>query len=196
MRLDELNIYEIGTQRQIAGVIYTGRGQTLLCLFPDEELEGETATLQMSVEEWERFVQQTDRVEVEALELSADGKLTKTILRKSARQITQGVNWTVFKRDFYRCRYCGKQGGDNGCVLTVDHLVLWEKMGPSIEANLLTACKKCNKTRGNMEYADWLKHPYYRQVSKGLPPAIIEANKEVLDTLPSIPRRQVEGSRR
>lgn len=196
MRLDDLNIYEVGTTRQIVGVIYAGEGQQLLCYFPDGNDGSPLEPMEMSVAEWERFVKQTDAVEVEAIEQAADGKLTKVILRKSARVITQGVNWTVFKRDHYRCRYCGKEGGDNGLVLTVDHLVLWEKMGPSTAENLLTACKKCNKVRGNTEYEDWLQSPYYKQVSRGLPAAIVERNQRVTGTLAGIPRRVMGGKRR
>jgi len=196
MRFEDLNLHSIGTTIQIAGAIYVGEGKTLLCYFPGDREDLPVEALEMDIAEWERFIQQTDHVEVECLALAENGDQMKVILRKSARQITQGVNWVVFKRDHYRCRYCGKQGGDNGLVLTVDHLVLWEHMGPSIEANLLTACKKCNKVRGNVLYEDWLKHPYYRDVSRGLPPAIVEANKAVAATLKDIPRRKVEGSRR
>ena len=196
MKFDELNIYEVGTTRQIVGVIYAGEGVQLLCYLPDGDDDSPVEKLAMTVEEWERFIQQTDRVEVEALEQAADGKLVKTILRKSARQITQGVNWTVFKRDHYRCRYCGKQGGDNGLVLTVDHLVLWEEMGPSTAENLLTACKKGNKVRGNQQYADWLQSRYYKRVSRGLPAAIVERNERVTGTLAGITRRVQGGKRR
>lgn len=196
MRFDELDLYKVGHTIQIVGVIYAGEGKTLLCYLPGDRENLPAEELEMTISEWERFVQQTDLVEVECLAKAENGDLVKVLLRKSARQVTQGVNWAVFKRDHYRCRYCGKQGGENGLVLTVDHLVLWEHMGPSIEANLLTACKKCNKVRGNILYEDWLRHPYYRDVSKGLPPAIIEANKAVAATLKSIPLRQVEGSRR
>jgi 5-methylcytosine-specific restriction endonuclease McrA len=38
-------------------------------------------------------------------------------------------------------------------------------MGASVEDNLITACRKCNKTRGNMLYEDWLNSDYYKKVS-------------------------------
>lgn len=196
MKFEDLDLFTIGTDRQMAGVVFTGLGETLLCLFPQEDLEGAVVELPMSMGDWERFLQQTDRLEVEAVELSDKGQLVKTILRKSARQISQKISWAVYKRDHFRCRYCGSQGGDSGTTLTVDHLVLWEKMGPSIEANLVTACRRCNKVRGNTEYDDWLKSSYYQGVSRHLPPAILEANKAVASTLARIPRRKVAGKRR
>lgn len=81
----------------------------------------------------------------------------KTVLRKSQRQIDQKIAWEVFKRDDYRCVYCGH---DN-LPLTVDHLVLWEEMGNTVAENLVSACKKCNHTRGNKSLTEFLKSDYY-----------------------------------
>ncbi|GAG09150.1 unnamed protein product, partial [marine sediment metagenome] len=90
----------------------------------------------------------------------------------------------------YKCRYCGR----DDVPLTVDHLVLWEDGGPSIEENLVSACRKCNKKRGNTEYSDWLQHPYYLKVSAALLPCHQEKNEKLAPTLPGIPR--VVGKRR
>jgi len=65
--------------------------------------------------------------------------------------------------------------------------VLWEDGGPTTVENMVAACRKCNKTRGNTEYSKWLKHSYYRKVSSGLTPAAREANAALLDTLGDIP---------
>lgn len=72
--------------------------------------------------------------------------------------------------------------------LTVDHLVLWEEGGPSIPTNLVAADRRCNKTRGNMRYEDWLNSSYYRKVSKRLTTQQRDANRALLDTLDAIPR--------
>jgi 5-methylcytosine-specific restriction endonuclease McrA len=109
--------------------------------------------------------------------------LKKAILRKSTRQIDAGVSWRVFKRDEYTCRYCGK----DDVPLTVDHLVLWEKGGPTIEDNLVACCKKCNKKRGNMKYEDWLVSDYYKKVSKNLSAEIRELNCVTKFSLSTIP---------
>ena len=79
--------------------------------------------------------------------------------------------------------------------MTVDHLVLWEDGGPSIEENLLAACRKCNKKRGSISYPDWLNHPYYKTVSEGLTPEVRQLNIELVDTLDSIPLRVHKKSR-
>jgi 5-methylcytosine-specific restriction endonuclease McrA len=72
--------------------------------------------------------------------------------------------------------------------MSVDHLVLWEEGGPTIEVNLITACKKCNKVRGNTSYAEWLKHPRYKNVSAKLKPEVRAANEALLATLDAIPK--------
>ena len=59
-------------------------------------------------EDWKKVLRQTDLLETEVLALSEDGKLTKAILRKSQRQIEARISWNVFRRDGYRCRYCGR----------------------------------------------------------------------------------------
>lgn len=48
----------------------------------------------------------------------------------------------------------------------------------------MAACKKCNKTRGNTQYHDWLHHPYYRRrVSKALSEEGRMRNHRLLATL-------------
>jgi len=186
MKFSELPLLKVGDTIQMVGAIYEGEGDTFLCFFPGEFESGTTRLqrLEMSLEEWQTFIRQTDLLETEVLTKAADGTLAKAILRKSQRQIDQNVSWRVFRRDEYRCRYCYR----DDAPLTVDHLVRWEEGGPSIEANLLSSCKKCNKVRGDTSYEDWLSHPYYRKVSGNLPEKISKSNEAILPTLDAIPR--------
>jgi len=183
-KFENLDLLQVGNTIQLAGAIWTGGDKTLLCLFPGEEMPMPVDTLEMTVDEWQKFLRQTDIMEVEVLAEAADGKVAKAIIRKSSRQIAQHTSWVVYRRDDFKCRYCGR----DDVPLTVDHLVLWEKGGPSTEANLLSACKSCNKTRGNTEYADWLNHPYYKAKSAGLSEAVRLANEALIPTLDDIPR--------
>ena len=144
----------------------------------------------MNLEDWKKFFRQTDTLKTEVFSQN-DGQFIKTIVRKCERQIDQFVSWRVFQRDHYSCRYCNK----TGIPLTVDHLILWENGGPSIEENLLTACKKCNKTRGRMEYTNWLDSDYYIQISKNLPIDIVRKNEYLASTLSSIPLKINKKSR-
>jgi 5-methylcytosine-specific restriction endonuclease McrA len=184
--LDELDLLQLGHTIQVGGVVYAGEDTLYVCTLPDEPLEDRKVVyLDLDQEDWKAVIRQTDLLETEILAKDDENKLVKTIVRKSTRQIEQGVSWAVFKRDHYHCRYCGADDRP----LTVDHLVLWEDGGPSIESNLVACCRKCNKTRGRMPYPDWLHSKYYKKVSANLPNAIRWANQDLVDTLDSIPLR-------
>ena len=191
MKLGDLDLLSFGHTIQMAGAIYQGEGKTFLCFFPEDKNDLPTEVLELSQADWEELVKQTDLLQTEVLTNSSDGKLAKVIVRKSQRQIEQGVSWAVWKRDSYACRYCSA----DSVPLTVDHLVCWEDGGPSIEANLLSACRKCNKVRGNLPYEDWLNHPHYLKVSQRLPPDVREANAALIHTLAGIPRKLHVSSR-
>ncbi len=205
LKLKDINLLAVGNTIQLVGAIWKGEGRMLLCMFPEhhgglydepsaefhygtDDEPGEKVpvrTLNMNSDEWNKFIRQTDLLETEVLAKDADGKVAKIIIRKSGRQISQTVCWEVYNRDGYKCRYCG---AGPGIPLTVDHLILWEEGGPSIRENLLTSCRKCNKTRGNTPYAEWIESFYYKRVSRGISALTREDNLAVVATLASIPR--------
>lgn len=185
IKLQDINILDIGNEIQITGAIWSGKGKHYLCFVPDEFDKDDNydfELLAMDVNDWEKFIKQTDLLETEILARDSSGGLVKILMRKSTRQIDNKIQWKVFQRDAYTCRYCGS----TGVPLTVDHLILWENGGATIEKNLVSACKKCNKTRGNTEYEEWLQHPYYIRVSEKLPEAIKQKNTELVSTLDTI----------
>jgi hypothetical protein len=188
MRLSDLNILDFGNSIQMTGAVFSSDDTSYLCMFPGEELRN-SDTLVMDTEDWKNLIHQTDMMETEILAKAADGALVKIIYRKSQRNIDQVVSWKVFRRDNYTCRYCGA----DSVPLTVDHLVCWESGGPSIESNLLTSCKKCNKIRGNKSYAEWLRHPRYLETKKKLSQQVQQANEAILATLDAIPRQHVRS---
>ena len=192
MKLNELNFYDIGNKLGLVGAVFGDDDQAYLLLFPDQSYPDKVKLLELTLDDWKKVVKQLDILEVEVLRKGKDGNLGKAILRKTQRLIEQRVSWAVFKRDGYKCRYCGK----DDVPLTVDHLVLWENSGPSTEDNLLAADRKCNKTRGNLEYKDWLEHPYYRKVSQNLTEAERKANQDLLPTLAAIEKRVAERESR
>lgn len=183
--LDEIGIYNIGTTVQIVGLILSGPNSNMAVPFPDEDCPAVMAmeTLAMDTEDWARFMNQSDILEVEAWPM-------KAILRKSQRQIDASVSWAVFKRDGYRCRYCAKEG-----PLTVDHIILWEAGGPSTEENLISSCKKDNRTRGSMPYDDWIHSDQYKKISKDLSPDFKERNLLVLERLFDLEKLKVSHVR-
>jgi len=193
-KFEDLDILKIGNSIQLAGALWIGEGKNYLCLFPEESLTSDSfEVLEMNSDQWVEFLRQSDLLETEVLTKASDGSVTKAILRKSARQVAQQVSWSVYLRDNWKCRYCG---AGPGIPLTVDHLVLWESGGPSIPGNLLSACKKCNKARGNTPYAEWLQSKFYRRVSQGLSALVRQDNLDIVPTLDAIPRNLHKPSKR
>jgi hypothetical protein len=184
--LEQLSLLELGNTIQVSGVIYADAEVVYLCMMPEEPIGDRVLrVLDLDTEAWKKIIRQTDLIETEVLENAPDGKLAKIIVRKSTRQIEQGISWAVYRRDGYKCRYCGA----DDVPLTVDHVIPWEAGGPSIEENLVTSCRKCNKTKGKTPFPEWLEHPFYRKRSQQLAPEVRRQNEELLGVLDSIPLR-------
>ena len=192
MRFQDLDILDVGNSIEIIGAIYqNARTQdVLLCPFPGEMLsKAPPIPLYMSLEEWQTFIQQSDLLNTQVDTKDANGSITKAIVRKSQRQIDARLQWKMFKTTNFRCAYCWTDDSP----LTVDHLVSWESGGPTIEANLLPSCRKCNKTRGNKQYSDWLEDDYYLKVSRNLPLDRVRMNEELVRTLGGIKRVYIKS---
>lgn len=184
LQLKDINLRSIGNTKQLVGGVWAGDGKAYILYFPEYGEEYPAEVVKMNHEDWKALLHQSDKVEVEVLASLDDPTIHKAIVRKCERVIDAQVSWNVYRRDGYACRYCAA----DKVPLTVDHLVLWEDGGPSIEANLLTSCRKCNKIRGDTPYAQWLRHPYYLDKSKNLIMKAQEDNQMIAHTLSNIPR--------
>lgn len=176
--ITRIDLLKVGNLIQICGGIYSGEGKTYLCLFPGNELDKEIVELKMSVPEWTAFLKQGDLADTE-VSIMENGQLVKAILRKSARYIDSNTSWAVYRRDGYKCRYCGNPS----CPLTVDHIDLWEDGGATIIDNLLSACRSCNKERGNILYEDWIVSSEYQKISVNLSEEEKQANLDIVSRL-------------
>lgn len=58
----------------------------------------------------------------------------------------------IFKRDNYTCGYCGARGVKLEC----DHIVPVSKGGVHDDANLMTACKPCNRSKSGKHLTEWI----------------------------------------
>lgn len=56
------------------------------------------------------------------------------------------IRFEVFKRDDFRCQYCGRRSPD--VVLEVDHIVARANGGSDDPINLRTSCWECNRGKG------------------------------------------------
>ena len=68
------------------------------------------------------------------------------------KQISKKVRFEVFKRDSFRCQYCGKSAPD--VTLHVDHIKPVKNGGTNDILNLVTSCESCNLGKGAREIDD------------------------------------------
>lgn len=73
----------------------------------------------------------------------------KAAKRKS---LTKKLRFEVFKRDKFRCQYCGAEAP--GVVLVVDHVAPVAKGGKNDMLNLITACFGCNAGKSDRLLCD------------------------------------------
>lgn len=65
----------------------------------------------------------------------------------SSRQLARRL---IFERDGFRCVYCGSTDR-----LEVDHVVPRARGGANVAANLATACRPCNASKGSLDVEEW-----------------------------------------
>jgi 5-methylcytosine-specific restriction endonuclease McrA len=63
--------------------------------------------------------------------------------QKERDRMTKSVRYDVMKRDNFKCRLCGANGGES--ALEIDHIVPVAKGGKTEMENLQTLCKECNR---------------------------------------------------
>ncbi len=71
---------------------------------------------------------------------------------KTKRTINWRLRFTVFKRDNFKCKICGRSPAtDASIILHVDHIKPWSKGGETIEENLQSLCSRCNIGKSDIE---------------------------------------------
>lgn len=68
------------------------------------------------------------------------------------KPITKKVRFEVFKRDSFKCQYCGKSAPD--VILEVDHIEPVSSGGTNDSINLVTACFDCNRGKGKRKLSN------------------------------------------
>lgn len=64
------------------------------------------------------------------------------------KPISKRVRFEVFKRDLFKCAYCGRT--PPAVVLHADHITPVSKGGKNTQDNLITACFDCNLGKSNI----------------------------------------------
>lgn len=174
-------LLDFGNKVVIRGVLFTNdeTEESWIAVLPQKQEGFMVGTLKPTLQEWHDIFEQQDYNFTKG-ELNGE----RVILRKTQRNIDGTISWAVFRRDDYACRYCGI----DHVPLTVDHIITWETGGATHVDNLLSSCKKCNRTRGNMPYDEWLKTDYYQKKMQYLEDDIIHKNASIISQLSTLPR--------
>lgn len=76
-----------------------------------------------------------------------DRETWNSLCRVERGKVSNKMRFAIYKRDGYRCRYCGRT--ENMVKLEVDHIKPISKGGKSIYNNLQTLCRDCNYEKGS-----------------------------------------------
>ena len=68
------------------------------------------------------------------------------------KPIPKRTRFEIFKRDSFKCQYCGKAAPE--VILEIDHVVPVAHGGTNDITNLVTACRECNNGKGARELSD------------------------------------------
>lgn len=68
------------------------------------------------------------------------------------KPIPKRTRFEIFKRDGFKCQYCGKAAPE--VILEIDHVVPVAHGGTNDITNLVTACRECNNGKGARELSD------------------------------------------
>lgn len=68
------------------------------------------------------------------------------------KSISKKIRFEVFKRDSFKCQYCGASAPD--VLLQVDHIKPVAENGTNDIINLITACESCNNGKGKILLSD------------------------------------------
>jgi hypothetical protein len=61
------------------------------------------------------------------------------------------TRFDILERDHFTCRFCGRRAPET--ELEVDHLLARSRDGSDDETNLVTACRDCNRGKGDRQIA-------------------------------------------
>lgn len=70
-----------------------------------------------------------------------------TSINDKRKDLSKKVRFEVFKRDSFKCQYCG--GAVPDVTLEVDHIIPVSEGGTNDLINLITSCRECNAGKSN-----------------------------------------------
>lgn len=83
--------------------------------------------------------------------LAAPKRYIPSISNRPTTDVWAALRSAIFGRDDYTCQYCGARGVKLEC----DHVDPVANGGSHDPSNLVTACFKCNRSKGSKTLAEW-----------------------------------------
>lgn len=86
-------------------------------------------------------------------------KVRKVLVALFPNEASERTKWdrirhlkapAIYRRDGYKCFYCGMRVN-----LSIDHVVPVSKGGSHDDSNLVTCCRECNSSKGDLTIAQW-----------------------------------------
>lgn len=145
-----LRFEDCGNILKMSGFLIQGMKLSILVPFPQANPIENIQTVELSIDEISELIRQTD--DPKYFEMDSSGNI-KAVHRKSRMAISGAVQQKIWVRDGLQCMFCGRKIGD--VQLTVDHWTPLELGGENDQSNYITACRKCNKRKGNMHPKDY-----------------------------------------
>jgi hypothetical protein len=98
-------------------------------------------------------IQEKSPVVTEILNPKESEPIIQEIVEKKPREpLSKKIRFEVFKRDSFKCQYCGRSAPD--VILNVDHIVPVAEGGTNDIMNLLTSCFDCNNGKRARQLSD------------------------------------------
>ena len=98
----------------------------------------------------EAFIKWVDEGQNDPCEENVTKADQKVERRKTKRDISERLRFSILLRDGFRCLSCGRSPlKSSGVELHVDHVIPWSSGGETVRENLKTKCADCNLGKGN-----------------------------------------------
>lgn len=139
---------DVGSMLRINGLVVGCGDANAILMLPglrDSFTSNPGVVMEPTIGEWSDFIHYSDDPQVYVQE--GEGKVFH---RKMRYAISGAVQQKIWRADDFQCVYCGAKMGDT--LLTIDHFVPLELGGKNDQSNFISACRACNKKKGN-------KHP-------------------------------------
>lgn len=115
---------------------------TLYC----SKINGQIYTLKRQTFESEQILSLIKQLNIKHGNFYNVRDIWDAICRVERGKVSNKMRFSIYKRDGYRCKICGRNG--RYADLEIDHIKPIAKGGKSTYDNLQTLCRNCNKEKG------------------------------------------------